>query len=59
MIQFVEFNYTNWTLTIVQLACCISHYYINPFLPTGQFLTPKVIIIIKCLIDILLFKVLL
>ena len=32
---------------------------INPFLPTtGQFLTPKLIILIKCLIDVLFFKVL-
>ena len=30
----------------------------NPFLPTGQFLAPKLIIWIKCLIDILFFKVL-
>ena len=31
---------------------------INPFLPTGQFLAPKLIILMKCLIDILFFKVL-
>ena len=31
---------------------------INPFLPTGQFLAPKLIILIKCLIDVLFFKVL-
>ena len=31
---------------------------INPFLPTGQFMAPKLIILIKCLIDILFFKVL-
>ena len=32
--------------------------HINPFLPTGQFLAPKLIILVKCLIDILFFKVL-
>ena len=32
---------------------------LNPFLPTGQFFTPRVIILIKCLNDILFFKVLL
>ena len=32
---------------------------INPFLPTGQFIAPKLIILIKFLIDILFFKVLL
>ena len=31
---------------------------INPFLPTGQFMAPKLIILVKCLIDILYFKVL-
>ena len=31
---------------------------ITPFLPTGQFLAPKLIILLKCLIDILFFKVL-
>ena len=31
---------------------------INPFLPIGQFLAPKWIILIWCLIDILFFKVL-
>ena len=31
---------------------------INPFLPTGQLLAPKLIILITCLIDILFFKVL-
>ena len=38
-----------------------AHLYemvINPFLPTGQFMAPKLIILIKCLIDILFFKVL-
>ena len=30
----------------------------NPFLPPGQFMAPKLIILIKCLIDVLLFKVL-
>ena len=30
----------------------------NPFLPTGQFMAPKLIISIKCLIDVLFFKVL-
>ena len=25
---------------------------LNPFLPTGQFIAPKLIILIKCLIDI-------
>ena len=30
----------------------------NPFLPTGQLFAPKLIILIKCLIDILFFKVL-
>ena len=30
----------------------------NPFYPTGQFFAPKLIIFIKCLIDILFFKVL-
>ena len=33
-------------------------YIINPFLPTGQFMATKLIILIKCLIDILFFKVL-
>ena len=28
-------------------------FLLNPFLPTGQFLAPKLIISIKCLIDIL------
>ena len=37
-------------------GCYISS--INPFLPTGQFMAPKLIILIKCLIDILSFKVL-
>ena len=31
---------------------------INPFLPTGQFMAPKLIILTKCLIDVLFFKVL-
>ena len=31
---------------------------INPFLPTGQFFALKLIISIKCLIDILFLKVL-
>ena len=31
----------------------------NPFLLTGQFLAPKLIILIKCLIDILFFSVVL
>ena len=31
----------------------------NPFLPTGQFIAPKLIILIKCLIDILFFSVVL
>ena len=31
---------------------------LNPFLPIGQFMAPKLIILIKCLIDILFFKVL-
>ena len=31
---------------------------INPFLPTGQFFAPKLIILIKCLINVLFFKVL-
>ena len=30
-------------------------YKLNPFLPTGQFFAPKLIILIKCLIDILFF----
>ena len=30
----------------------------NPFLPTEQFLAPKLIILTKCLIDILFSKVL-
>ena len=33
-------------------------FFFNPFLPTGQFFAPKLIILIKCLIDILFFKVL-
>ena len=33
-------------------------FVINPFLSTGQFIAPKWIILIKCLIDILFFKVL-
>ena len=36
-------------------------YYVstvNPFLPTGQFFVPKLIILIQCLIDISIFKVL-
>ena len=32
---------------------------INPFLPTGQFMAPKVIILTKCLIDVLFFSVVL
>ena len=31
---------------------------VNPFLPTGQFMAHKLIILIKCFIDILFFKVL-
>ena len=31
---------------------------INPFLPAGQFFAPKLIILMKCLIEILFFKVL-
>ena len=30
----------------------------NPFLPTGQFMAPKLIILIKGLTDILFFQVL-
>ena len=33
-------------------------FFFNPFLPTGQFKTPK-LIIIKCLIDVLFFSVVL
>ena len=40
--------------TIAQSANSI----INPFLPAGQFMAPKLIILIQCLIDILFFKVL-
>ena len=32
-------------------------FELNSFLPTGQFFAPKLIILIKCLIDILFFKV--
>ena len=32
--------------------------FINPFLATGQFMAPELIILIKCLIDVLFFKVL-
>ena len=32
---------------------------INPLLPTGQFMAPKLIILIKCLIDVLFFSVVL
>ena len=32
---------------------------VSPFLPTGQFLAPKIIILMKCLIDILFFSVVL
>ena len=31
---------------------------LNPFFPTGQFLARKLIILLKCLIDILFFKML-
>ena len=31
--------------------------FINPFLPTGQFFAPKLIILIKYLTDILFFSV--
>ena len=31
-------------------------FLVNPFLPTGQFMVPKWIILIKCLIDILISK---
>ena len=31
----------------------------NPFLPTRQFMAPKLIILIKCLIDVLFFSVVL
>ena len=40
-----------WVKHMLKLAS------LNPFLPTGQFLAPK-LIIVKCLIDILYFKVL-
>ena len=30
----------------------------NPFLPTGQFMAPKLIVLFKCLIDVLFFIVL-
>ena len=40
---------------VLLLLCGVS---INPFLPTGQFMAPKLIILIKCLIDVLFFKVL-
>ena len=36
----------------------LSRFLFNPYLPTGHFLAPKLIILIKCLIGILFFKVL-
>ena len=49
-------NYLEHWSTACQ-PVCIS-LTLNPFLPTGQFLAPKLIVLIKCLIDILFFKVL-
>ena len=31
-------------------------YTVNPFLPTGQYLAPKLIILIKCFMDIYFSK---
>ena len=36
---------------ILDLGC--THFDLNPVLPTGQFMAPKLIISIKCLIDVL------
>ena len=33
-----------------------SGLFINPLLPTGQFIGPKLIILIKCLIDIIVIS---
>ena len=45
-------------MTIIIHWFIIMIIIINPFLPTGQFLVPKLIILIKCLNNILFFKVL-
>ena len=46
-------------LSFADLKFHLLFYSINPFLPTGQFLAPKLIILPKCLIDnTLFFKVL-
>ena len=29
-------------------GCLLFDFYFNPFLPTGQFMAPKLIILIKC-----------
>ena len=40
------------------LVSAIEFLNFKPFLPTGQLIAPKIVILMKCLIDVLFFKVL-
>ena len=55
MIVFIFYKVNNLFLHQSNLK---SPLPVNPFLPIGQFKALKLIILIKCLIDILFFKVL-
>ena len=59
-----ELHYKQLCITIEKLLTGQSDYKIiylwerpiNPFLPTGQFMDPKLIILMKCLIDYFIFQ---
>ena len=55
---YPDMNQNRLVIERCNFSCRGVYIDFNPFLPTGQFFAPKLIILVKCLIDVLFFKVL-